>query len=383
MRALAIAVSAFCAALLPAAPAMAAPSAEQQLFGTAEDGARVDLVTLTNDAGMVVRISSRGGTITEILVPDREGKLGNVVLSAGSFEAWERLGGFNSIIGRYANRIGGGGFTLDGVRYDLPANPQTGVILHGGRPSFAGKLFQTEIEQGPERALARFTYVSPDGENGFPGEVTLTVTYSLGAENTLRLEYEAVTTKRSVVIFTNHAYFTLGTHASGPIYDQLLQVFASRWTPTDANQVPTGEIASVEGTPFDFREPARIGDRVYSSHPQMLLAKGLDHNFVLDGPPGGEPRLAVRVFDPGSGRRLDVRTSEPGVQIYTSNNMFGSTVDADGRTMRQGDAIAIETEHFPDSPNQPGFPSTVLRPGEAFRSVTEFAFSTDAWETPQ
>jgi len=382
MRALVLTASALSAALFPIAPATAAPSVEQLLFGTAEDGARVDLVTLTNDSGLVVRISSRGGTITEILVPDREGELGNVVLSAGSFEAWERMGGFNSIIGRYANRIGGGGFTLDNVRYDLPANPQTGVTLHGGSPSFAAKLFRTEIEQGPERALARFTYVSPDGENGFPGEVALTVTYSLGAENTLRLEYEAVTTKPTVVNFTNHAYFTLGTHASGPIYDQLLQVFASRWTPTDERQVPTGEIAPVEGTPFDFREPARIGERVYSSHPQMLLAKGLDHNFVLDGPSGGEPRLAVRLFDPDSGRQLDVRTSEPGVQIYTSNNMFGTTVDADGRTMRQGDAIAFETQHFPDSPNQQGFPSTVLCPGETFRSVTEFAFSTDAWEAP-
>src|SRR5690606_16989983 len=175
------------------------------------------------------------------------------------------------------------------------------------------------------RAGVALTYVSPDGENGFPGEVTLTVTYSIGNDNTLRLDYVATTTKPTVVNFTNHAYFTLGTHASGPVYDQMLQVLASRWTPTDENQVPTGEIASVEGTPFDFRKPARIGDRVYSSDPQMLLAKGLDHNFAIDGEPGKEPRVAARLADPGSGRQLEVRTTEPGVQIYTSNNMFGST----------------------------------------------------------
>jgi aldose 1-epimerase len=301
-----------------------------------------------------------------------------VVLSAGSFEEWEELGVFNSIIGRYANRISGGGFTLDGIRYDLPCDADTGVILHGGEPSFASRLFATEVAQQHDRALARFTYVSPDGENGFPGELTLNVTYSLGDEDTLRLEYEAVTTKPTVLNVTSHPYFTLGTHASGPVHDQMLQVFASHWTPTDQGQVPTGEITPVEGTPFDFRQPARIGERIYSSHPQMVLARGLDHNFVLDGPSGAGARPAVRLYDPGSGRRLEVRTSEPGVQVYTANKLLGSQVDADGRTMRQGDAVAIETQHFPDSPNQPHFPSTVLRPGEVYRSITEFAFSTDA-----
>ena len=370
-RAAGIILAAAAMALLSPGVAHAAPGAERRPFGPAENGEQAELVTLTNDNGMVVRISSRGGTITEILVPDRAGTMGNVVLSSAG----------NSIIGRFANRIGGGGFTLDGVRHDLPgANPQTGVTLHAGRPSFAGRLFRTEIEEQGDRALARFTYVSPDGENGFPGEVTLTVTYSLGAENTLRLDYEAVTTRPTVVNFTNHAYFTLGTHASGPVYDQLLQVFATRWTPTDERQVPTGEIAAVAGTPFDFREPARIGDRVYANHPQMLLARGIDHNFVLDGTSAAEPRLAARLYDPASGRRMEVRTSEPGMQIYTANNMLGSAVDADGRAMRQGDGIAFETQHFPDSPNRPEFPSTVLRPGETFRSVTEFAFSTDAWK---
>jgi len=371
------------AALCWAGPALAAPSATKALFGIAKDGAQVDLVTLRNDRGMVVQISSRGGTITRIDVPDRAGKPGNVVLGAADFEGWERMGGFNSITGRYANRIGSGGFTLDGTVYKLPANPKTGVILHGGFPGFASRLFRTEIVQQDARAAVRFTLVSPDGDNGFPGELTLHVTYSLGNDDVLRLDYEATTTKATVVNLTNHAYFTLGTHASGPIYDQIMQVFASRWTPTDENQVPTGEIAPVDGTPFDFRKPTRLRERIYSSHPQMLLAKGLDHNFVLDDAFGKAPRLAVRLTDPGSGRQLEVRTTEPAVQIYSSNNMFGTTVDADGRAMRQSDAIAFETEHFPDSPNKPHFPSTILRPGETYRQTTEFAFSTDKRPFPK
>jgi len=299
------------------------------------------------------------------------------------FDAWERMIGFNSIIGRYANRIGGGGFTLDGVFYKLPANPTTQVTLHGGFPGFAGQLFAVDIFEREGAAGATLTYVSPDGDNGFPGEVTLKVTYSITNDNVLRLAYAATTTKPTVVNFTNHAYFTLGGHDSGPVYDQMLQVFASRWTPTDEQQVPTGEIRPVANTPFDFRKPVRIGARIYSSDPQMMLAKGLDHNFVLDGPSGAAPRVAARLADPRSGRQLEVRTSEPGVQIYTANNLLGTIVADDGLTMRQSDAIAFETEHFPDSPNKPGFPSTVLRPGETFRSVTEYAFSTDATPFPE
>lgn len=371
------------AAFLWSGTALAAPSASKALFGTARDGAQVDLITLRNDRGMVVQISSRGGAITRIDVPDRDGKPGNVVLAAADFEGWERMGGFNAITGRYANRIGGGGFTLDGTFHKLPVNPKTGVILHGGAPGFAGQIFRTETFMREGRAAARFTLVSPDGDNGFPGELTLKVVYSLGNDDVLRLDYEATTTKATVVNLTNHAYFTLGTHASGPIYDQVMQVFASRWTPTDDNQVPTGEIARVDGTPFDFRKPTILRDRIYSNHPQMLLAKGIDHNFVLDGESGKAPRLAVRLTDPGSGRQLEVRTTEPAVQIYSSNNMFGTIVDADGRAMRQSDAIAFETEHFPDSPNKPQFPSTVLRPGETYRQTTEFAFSTDRKPFPK
>jgi aldose 1-epimerase len=368
--------AALAAMLASGAVLNAAPSATVAPFGTAPDGQRLDLVTLRNDHGMTVTFSTRGGTITDIEVPDRDGRMGNVILGAGSFADWEQLIGFNAITGRYANRIGSGGFTLDGTFYKLPADPKTGVILHGGAASFSSKVFAAEPFERDGRAGAVLTLVSPDGENGFPGELTLRVTYSLGDDDVLRLEYAATTTRPTVLNLTNHAYFTLGTHASGPVYDELLQVFASRWTPTDGNQVPTGAIALVAGTPFDYRQPHKLGDVVYSSDPQVTLAHGLDHNFVLDGPSGGAPRVAVRLTDPASGRRLEVRTSEPAVQLYSTNGA-GGTVAGDGRTIRQGDALAIETEHFPDSPNKPNFPSTVLRPGETFHSVTEFAFSTD------
>jgi aldose 1-epimerase len=368
--------AALAAMLVSGAALNAAPTATIAPFGTGQDGQRVDLVTLRNDSGMTVSFSTRGGTITDIEVPDRDGRMGNVVLGAGSFADWEQLIGFNAITGRYANRIGSGGFTLDGTFYKLPADPRTGVILHGGSPSFSSKVFKAEPFERDGRAGAVLTLGSPDGENGFPGELTLHVTYSLGDDDVLRLEYWATTTKPTVLNLTNHAYFTLGTHANGPVYNELLQVFASRWTPTDANQVPTGEIAPVAGTPFDYRQPHKLGDVVYSSDPQVTLAHGLDHNFVLDGASGGAPRVAVRLTDPASGRRLEVRTSEPAVQLYSTNGA-GGAIAGDGRTIRQGDALAIETEHFPDSPNKPNFPSTVLRPGETFHSVTEFAFSTD------
>jgi aldose 1-epimerase len=361
----------------PACPAVAAPTAHIERFGIAEDGNEVHLVTLTNDNGMVVKISSRGGTITEILVPDRDGNFGNVVLGVTGFEAWEKLIGFNAITGRFANRIGDGGFKLDGTFYPLPGNPNTKVTLHGGYPSFSAKIFEVYAGKAADRAAATFRLVSPDGDNGFPGEVTLDAVYSLGNDDTLRIEYIAETTKPTVINLTNHAYFTLGTHQSGPIYDQILQVNASNWTPTDGNQVPTGEIRDVTGSPFDFRRPRPMRETIYSTDPQILLARGLDHNFVLDGYDKGNLHVAVRLADPASGRQLEVRTTEPGVQLFSTNGT-GGTIDAgNGLTIRQSDALAIETQHFPDSPNKPHFPSTVLRPGETFRSVTEFAFSTD------
>lgn len=366
------------AGVLAAGGAQAAPTASRAVFGTSANGETVEQITLTNDKGMTVRFLTRGGTITEIRAADRKGQFNNVVLGKADFAAWDRGGAFNSVVGRYANRIAGGGFTLDGTFYKLPANPQTNVAMHGGPKGFGDRLWQAETFQRANVAGATMRYVSADGENGYPGELTVRMTYTLSNDNVLRLEYEATTTKPTVVNLTNHTYFNIGGYDSGTVYDQVMQVFASRWTPTDERQIPTGEIVPVDGTPFDFRKPVAVGTRIYSTHPQMMLARGLDHNFVLDKPAGAALPVAVRLHDPKSGRQMEVRTTEPGVQIYSANGFNGGMPGANGRTLRQGDGLAFETEHYPDSPNKPNFPSTVLRPGQTFHSITEYAFSTDA-----
>jgi aldose 1-epimerase len=371
------AASALLVAALIAAPGLAA-TAQTAEFGTSAAGQVVHLITLRNDNGMSVRFSTRGGTITEILAPDRSGTFTNVVLGKADFAAWDRGGSFNSVVGRFANRIAGGGFTLDGTFYKLPANATTNIAIHGGPNGLANRLWTAKTFEQPGRSGAVLRYVSPDGDNGYPGELGVTMTYTLTNDNVLRLDYEAVTSKPTIINLTNHSYFAIGGYDSGPVYDQVMQVFAESYTPTDDKQIPTGEIAPVAGTPFDFRTPKRVGEALYSTHPQMLLARGLDHNFVLSGSAGGKLAVAARLLDPRSGRQMEVRTTEPGVQIYTANNFNGSQLGANGRTLRQSDGIAFETQHFPDSPNKPNFPNVVLRPGESFRSTTEYAFSTDA-----
>lgn len=363
--------------VLVAAAGHAAPTVSRAPFGIADDGA-VEVLTLRNDHGMVMRVSTRGGTILSLAVPDRGGHVADVVLGRPDFAAWDKSSGFNSVIGRYANRLDKGGFTLDGTFYKLDANPATGVAMHGGPKGFGGRLWSAEPVDADGRAGVRLLYTSADGEGGYPGEMHVTMTYTLGNDDVVRIAYEATTTRPTIVNLTNHTYFNLGGFDAGPVNDELLQVFADRFTPTDSRQVPTGEIRSVAGTPFDFRVPQRIGDRVYSVDPQMVLAKGLDHNFVIatDAPKHGGVPVAVRLRDLRTGRQLEVRTTEPAVQVYSGNNLNGAMLGAGGRTLRQGDGIAFETEHFPDSPNHPNFPSTVLRPGEVFRSVTEWAFST-------
>lgn len=363
-------------AVLTGGAAVAAPTATVTTFGTSTDGHMVQLVTLTNDHGMTVRFSTRGGTIVAIEAPDRKGRIANVVLGRPDFAAWDKGSAFNSVVGRYANRIDKGGFTLDGVFYKLQSNPTTQVAMHGGQGNFGSRLWTAEPFRRADAAGAVLSYVSADGENGYPGELRVRMTYTLTQGNVFRIDYAATTTKPTILNLTNHTYFNIGGYDSGPVNDQLLQLFASKITPTDERQVPTGDIISVAGTPFDFRKMTRIGDRIYSADPQMVIGKGLDHNFVIDQSTAPVP-VAVRLYDPKSGRQLEVRTTEPGVQVYTGNNLNGSMVGAGNRTLRQGDGIAFETEHFPDSPNHPNFPSTVLRPGQTFRSTTEWAFSTD------
>jgi aldose 1-epimerase len=363
-------------AIVVSASALAAPKVSVSDYGVTADGRAVHVYTLSNDHSMSARILDYGGIIAELNAPDRHGHVKNVVLGLADLRAYEANGGLNSLIGRYANRIKSG-FTIDGHHYDLPANPK-GVTLHSGRPFYGAMTWTAQTVQDANRAGVILSHVSPDGEQGFPGEMQIHVTYTLNDANDLRLDYEAMTDKPTVVTLTNHVYFNLAGNGSGDVYGQQLQVMADQYTPTDADQVPTGELASVAGTALDFRQLTPIGAHIRSSEQQMLYAKGYDHNFVLRKPPGDPLPLALRMYDPVSGRLLELRTTEPGVQVYSANHFNGTVVTATGNTIRQGDGLALETEHYPDSPNEPRFPSTLLRPGETLHSSTVFHMTTDA-----
>ncbi len=342
------------------------------------DRQSVAVYTLTNPAGITVKIANYGGIIRSIEVPDRNGAFANVVLGLPTLDGY--LAGhpyFGCIAGRYANRIARGTFTLDGQTYHLTINNPPNA-LHGGIKGFDKHLWNAEEVTGTGERGVKLTRVSPDGEEGYPGTLTVSVTYTLTDDNALRLDYHATVDKPTVLNLTNHVHFNLAGEGSGDVSQHLLQVNASHYTPVDATLIPTGEIAPVAGTPLDFRTAHPIGARIRDGHPQLVIGRGYDHNFVLDHPDPANRSLvhAVTLVDPGSGRKLDVSTTEPGIQIYTGNFFDGTNVGTSGRMYRQGDGIALETQHFPDSPNHPHFPSTVLRPGEEFTSTTFFAFST-------
>jgi aldose 1-epimerase len=371
-------ISMLLAAAVAAAPP---PGLTRAPYGTTKGGEAVERFTLHNARGMSVGILTLGGIVDEISVPDRSGQRTNVVLALPNLAAYEARPNFSSIIGRFAGRISGGGFTLDGVRYALSDDPSA-VVSHGGRGSFGARVWRAEPCATPRCTSLTLRYVSSEGENGFPGRLDVAVTYSLTPDNSLRLDYEARTTRPTVVNLTHHAYFNLAGGRSGSADNQYLQVNSSRFTFLDPRRVPTGALVPVEGTPFDLRRPTRIGDRIGSTHPQMLLARGFDHNFALDQRPGDTLPAAACAFDPESGRTLVVRTTEPGIQLYTANSFDGTLIGAGERTIRQGDGYALETQHFPDSPNRPEFPSTVLRPGETFRSTTSFGFGVERRRGP-
>jgi aldose 1-epimerase len=355
--------------------ALAAPQVKVSDYGTTADGKAVHAYTLTNDHAVSAKILDYGGIIAELNAPDRQGHSRNVVLGLGDLKAYEANAGLNSLIGRYANRIKGG-FTIDGHHYDLPGNPR-GITLHSGRPFYGALVWEAHTVKDADRAGVTLSHVSPDGEQGFPGEMHIDVTYTLNDANELRLDYKATTDKPTVVTLTNHVYFNLAGNGSGDVYGQQLQIFADQYTPTDADQIPTGELAPVAGTALDFRQLTPIGAHIRSSEQQMLYARGYDHNFVLRKPAGTDVPLAARMYDPASGRLLELRTTEPGLQIYSANHLNGTLISAVGTTMRQGDGMALETEHFPNSPNEPRFPTTLLRPGETLRSTTVFHITTD------
>lgn len=345
-------------------------------YGTTRDGRAVEQFGLSNANGMEVTLISYGGILTSIRVPDRQGRFANVALgfdNLAQYEAGHPY--FGAITGRYANRIAGGRFTLDGVEYEL--YKQDGLSsLHGGAVGFDKRIWNARtIDDGVE-----FSYLSPDGEEGYPGALAVSVRYLLDADNALRIDYAAVTDAPTVLNLTNHSYFNLMGEGEGTIYEHILTLNADSYTPTDSRQIPTGEVAPVAGAPFDFRAPKAIGPGQRAAHPQIVMAKGYDHNFVLnrDGLDDEELGMAARVYEPRSGRVMEVWTTEPGVQFYAGNVLDTTLVGTSGRLYRQSDGFALETQHFPDSPNQPHFPSTVLRPGERFESTTVYRFSTDA-----
>ncbi|MFM9030347.1 MAG: aldose epimerase family protein [Opitutaceae bacterium] len=373
--------------LLPAVvaflcPALAAPAVNgipSRSFGQLSDGREARLYTLANRSGFTAEITDLGGIIVSIRAPDRAGKLADVVLgvsSAGEFEA--KAAGFNAITGRYANRIAAGRFTLDGKEYTLATNSTSGgvpVHLHGGKRGFNRAVWRAETITHDGLPALRLRHRSPDGDEGYPGNLDVEVVYSVTADNALRIDYAATTDAPTHVNLTNHAYFNLKGEGDGDILDHVLTVRATRYTPVLPSLIPTGELAPVAGTPFDFTRPLRIGERINADHPQMVLGRGYDHNFVLDSQDGSLAPAAT-VHEPASGRVLEVLTTEPGVQLFTSNHFAGKLTGKSGRAYPRFGGFCLETQHYPDSPNQPSFPSTVVRPGKPYASTTVFRFST-------
>jgi len=335
------------------------------------DGKRIDVYTLTNAAGMEVRAMTYGAIILSWKVPDRAGRLADIVL--GFDDPARYLKGdspyFGAIVGRYGNRIGAARFTLDGKTYPLAANDGVNH-LHGGTRGFDKVMWNGEIVKDSRGPSVAFTRTSPDGEEGYPGALTMRVTYTLTARNELIVDYQATTDKPTVLNLTQHSYFNLA--GEGDILDHELRLNADRYTPVDKTLIPTGELATVDGTPFDFRKPTRIGARIGSEHPQMQFGRGYDHNWVL-ARSGGGLSLAAELYDPRSGRTLTVSTTEPGLQFYSGNFLDGTLTGKGGQVYKHRSGLCLETQRFPDSPNKPNFPTTVLRPGETYRTQTIFA----------
>ena len=347
-------------------------------FGVLPDGRDTRLFTLRGPGGLQADVTDLGGTLVRLRVPDRDGRPGDVVLGFDHAAPYlDRSPYFGCVVGRVGNRIAAGRFTLDGRRYALATNNTPGgrpCHLHGGNVGFHQRLWHAEAARTPAGEALRLTYRSPDGEEGYPGNLDVTVTYTATADHGLRLDYEAVTDAPTPVNLTNHSYFNLEDGGATPILDHELQVMATHFTPVDEGLIPTGELAPVAATPLDFSRPRRIGERIDADHPQLRFAGGYDHNFVLPG--GGTPVLAATVHAPRSGRVLEVRTTEPGMQFYTGNFLDGSLTGKEGVTYGYRHGFCLETQHPPDAVNQPSFPSIILRPGVTLRSTTCFRFST-------
>jgi len=347
---------------------------EKRTFGRLADGTTIDLYILTNRNGLETQITNYGGAVVALKTPDRNGQMADIVLGYDSPQGYaEDTAFFGALIGRYANRIANGKFSLQGVEYKLAQN--NGVNhLHGGVRGFNKVVWQAREVRRPEGVALELSYLSKDGEEGYPGNLSVTATYILTDANELRIEYAATTDKETIVNLTNHSYFNLAGAGAGPILQHVLRINADRFTPIDDTSIPLGELRAVKGTPFDFTRPTAIGSRINQDDEQLRRGKGYDHNYVLNKK-GTELSQAADVYEPVSGRVLDVWTTEPGVQLYTGNfldNVHGKG----GKVYNRREAFCLETELFPDSPNKSAFPSPVLEPNQHYRQTTIYRFTT-------
>ncbi len=353
-------------------PAGAGPSISSEHWGDMPDGTPVELFTLRNASGMEARISNYGGIVTSLRVPDRAGRMGDVVLGYDKLADYLKNSPyFGALIGRYGNRIAKGKFTLDGVSYSLATNNYPNA-LHGGVQGFDKRVWTPVAKMRSAGPTLELTYVSHDGEEGYPGTLTAQAVYTLTRDNALRLEYTATTDKPTVVNLTQHSYFNLAGH--GDILGHIVEIPADRFTPVDSTLIPTGELQPVAGTPFDFRGPTTIGSRIAQPNEQLQFGGGYDHNWVFQKETGNLTLLA-RVTDPESGRVLEVLSTEPGLQFYSGNFLDGTITGKGGWVYQHRNAFCMEPQHFPDSPNHPNFPSVVLRPGETYHNTIIYRFS--------
>jgi aldose 1-epimerase len=351
-------------------------STTKSSFGKTAEGEAVDLYVLTNKNGMEVSIITYGGAVVSIKVPDRNGKIGDVVFGYDSVEGYiNDKANLGVLVGRYANRIGHAQFSLDGKTYTLAKNNGENS-LHGGVKGFGKVLWKAREVPGKDGLALELSYLSKDGEEGFPGNLKVTVVYTLTDGNELRIAYSATTDKTTVVNLTNHSYFNLAGPGSGDILGTQLMIEADKFTPVDSGLIPTGELRDVTGTPFDFRKPTSIGARIEQNDEQIKLGGGYDHNFVVRRKAGDAMSLAARVVEPTTGRVLEVWTTEPGIQFYTGNFLDG-VHGKGGVSYTKRSALCLETQHYPDSPNQPKFPSVVLKPGGRYQTTTVYKFSTE------
>ena len=348
----------------------------KRAFGKTGDGKQVDLYVLTNKNGVEADVTNFGAAVVSLKVPDRHGKTDDVVLGYDDLDGYlHDKSYFGATVGRYANRIAHGKFTLNGTTYTLAKNDGENH-LHGGVQGFNKVVWEAKDVSTADAAALQLNYLSKDGEEGYPGNLSVQVTYTLTNNNELKIDYAATTDKDTVLNLTHHSYFNLAGQGKGDILQHQLLLHASRFTPVDATLIPTGEIRSVKGTPLDFASATAIGSRIAQDDDQLKLGHGYDHNFVLDGGTGGAPVLAAQVYEPSSGRVMEVWTTQPGIQLYSGNFLNDTIRGKSGSTYQRRAAFCLETQHFPDSPNKPNFPSTILKVGGQFKSSTTYKFSS-------